>query len=67
MGGLLFDPFLPVYQVVRIAFLSGRQPISFRKTRIILIIKQPSPFRSCVHRMHVLADRNYGKHFCSNA
>ena len=34
---------------------------------IIMIIQQPGPFRSCVHRMHVLADRNYGKHFCSNA
>ena len=32
-GGLLFYPFLPVYDRVRIAFLSGLQPISVREVR----------------------------------
>ena len=33
-GGWQFYPFLTVYYVVRIAFLSGLRPISFRKARI---------------------------------
>ena len=39
----------------------------FESLTFLVICQLSSPFHFCVHLNHDLADRNYGKHFCSNA